>query len=95
MLKETWVDRFDKEFARDGGYVCRYNPILDAYVSCPEEVKDFISKVREEAVLDERRRISELIKNVDSAELYDGDGETHTGWQQATKHFLALINKDK
>jgi hypothetical protein len=42
--------------------------------------------------------IDEMIKEVecvDSVNLYDGDGETHTGWEQAKEHIVNLLKSKK
>ncbi len=59
MSKETWAEKFDEEFTVDGhGFECEGC----CFDESREKVKAFISKVRQEAVLEERRRLSSIVE---------------------------------
>jgi len=59
------------------------------YLTTKESIESFIENLLEQ----EKKRMSEEIRNTDTSELYDGDGETHNGWEQAKNYFLSIINK--
>lgn len=108
MSKETWAEKFDEEFTVDGhGFECEGC----CFDESREKVKAFISKVRQEAVLEERRRILSLPcmeEEKVSAQvkkcLHNGDMECNQCWQEFGSTFAAnnlrselkeLINKEK
>lgn len=66
---ETWEERFDEKFGKNGGYLCQYDGKA-TYTSVPEEVKSFIASEIQSAVEAERKKKTVTFKTTVDVEGY-------------------------
>lgn len=64
MSKETWEEEFDKIYVMPTDFIGTEKESILDMDKRKVELKAFISKVREKAVLEERRRVSDAVKKL-------------------------------